>query len=248
LAAVGLVDFGDYLVFVDESGDHGLQRIDPQFPIFALVFVLIKKVDYIQKIIPAFQGFKMKYWGHGQVILHEHDLRKGQKEFGFLRTDSILRKNFMEDLTTLIKEAPFQYLASVIYKDKLSSRYASPYNPYEIGLFFCMERLVNVLANRGQNGKLTHILIEARGLREDTKLKREFYRIKDNKARWGYKQTDFTKIPLDMLCVDKKSNSTGLQLTDLIVRPIALERMRPSQANRTYDILREKCLDIKGFP
>ncbi len=27
-------NFGDYLVFVDESGDHNLSEIDPQFPVF----------------------------------------------------------------------------------------------------------------------------------------------------------------------------------------------------------------------
>ena len=30
--------FGDYLVFVDESGDHGLARVDPGYPIFVLAF------------------------------------------------------------------------------------------------------------------------------------------------------------------------------------------------------------------
>lgn len=30
--------FSDYLIFADESGDHGLSTIDPQFPVFALVF------------------------------------------------------------------------------------------------------------------------------------------------------------------------------------------------------------------
>ena len=28
----GASRFGDYLVFVDESGDHNLTQIDPQFP------------------------------------------------------------------------------------------------------------------------------------------------------------------------------------------------------------------------
>ncbi len=28
----------DYLVFVDESGDHGLTSIEPSYPIFVLAF------------------------------------------------------------------------------------------------------------------------------------------------------------------------------------------------------------------
>jgi hypothetical protein len=30
------MDFSDYIVYVDESGDHGLVNIDTQYPIFVL--------------------------------------------------------------------------------------------------------------------------------------------------------------------------------------------------------------------
>lgn len=30
--------FGDYVVYVDESGDHGLQHINPEFPVFELEY------------------------------------------------------------------------------------------------------------------------------------------------------------------------------------------------------------------
>lgn len=35
--------FSDYLVFVDESGDHGLDAIDPGYPMFVLAFCVIRK-------------------------------------------------------------------------------------------------------------------------------------------------------------------------------------------------------------
>ena len=34
-------------VFVDESGDHGLARVDPGYPIFVLAFCLFAKSDYV---------------------------------------------------------------------------------------------------------------------------------------------------------------------------------------------------------
>ena len=34
---------GDYVVFVDESGDANLDPIDPRFPMLNLVFCLIRK-------------------------------------------------------------------------------------------------------------------------------------------------------------------------------------------------------------
>ena len=39
--------FSDYIVYVDETGDHGLVSIDPQFPVFGLVFCLANKEDYV---------------------------------------------------------------------------------------------------------------------------------------------------------------------------------------------------------
>lgn len=41
-------EFSDYLVFVDESGDHNLVTIDPQFPVFVLLFAILRKDDYVK--------------------------------------------------------------------------------------------------------------------------------------------------------------------------------------------------------
>ena len=77
--------FADYIVFVDESGDHSLTSIDADFPVFALAFCIVEKADYIAKIVPEMQALKFKYWGHDAIVLHEHDIRKEKGEFAFLR-------------------------------------------------------------------------------------------------------------------------------------------------------------------
>ncbi len=241
-------DFGDYLVFVDESGDHGLSSIDPDFPVFALSFILIKKSDYVNNIVPAVQALKIKYWGHDQVVLHEHEIRKEKGAFGLLRRSPTLRSSFIDDLTAVMTSADFRHVTSVIDKNKLKERYANPFSPYEIGMRFCMEKTLDFLKREGQAGKTTHIIIEGRGLKEDRELELEFRRICDNQNRWGYRAPDFTEIPFELICADKKSNSVGLQLADLIVRPIALKYLRPQQDNRAFDIIRTKPSDRKYFP
>lgn len=55
--------FSDYLVFVDESGDHNLVHIDPQFPVFVLLFAIIRKDDYVNRVCPNLQRFKFEFWG-----------------------------------------------------------------------------------------------------------------------------------------------------------------------------------------
>lgn len=45
---------------------------------------------------------------------------------------------------------------------------------------------------------------------------------------------------LDILFVDKKANSTGLQIVDLLARPIGLKVLHPNQPNRAYDVIKTK--------
>lgn len=68
--------YSKYIVYVDESGDHGLESIDPNYPVFVLAFCVFHKQYYAQKIVPAIEAFKFKHFGHDSVVLHEHDIRK----------------------------------------------------------------------------------------------------------------------------------------------------------------------------
>jgi hypothetical protein len=43
----------EYLVFVDESGSPTMGNVDPQYPLFVLAFLIVKKSDYVAHITPA---------------------------------------------------------------------------------------------------------------------------------------------------------------------------------------------------
>jgi gluconate kinase len=240
-------EFSDYIVFADESGDHGLVSIDPQFPVFALVFCLFEKERYIVEIEPAFRRLKFKYFGHDAVILHEHDIRKQSGDFSFLR-NAEAREAFMADVSELVAAVPFEGYASIIDKLALKKRYADPWNPYEIAMQFCMEKISNRLVAHRQKGRFTHVLFEARGRAEDAQLELEFRRVAANQRKWGWRAVDFTRTPLEPVFVPKAANLAGHQFTDLIARPLALRTLRPDQPNRAFDIIRGGMNDIKAFP
>ena len=65
-----------HLLFIDESGDHGLAKINNDYPVFVLAGVLIGKADYRQELVPRLSHLKMDFWGHDEIVLHEHDIRK----------------------------------------------------------------------------------------------------------------------------------------------------------------------------
>lgn len=77
-------DFCEYIIFADESGDHGLTSINPENPIFVLAFCIFKKADYISIVKSAVAKFKLYFWGRDLVVLHNHEIRKSRGEFVFL--------------------------------------------------------------------------------------------------------------------------------------------------------------------
>lgn len=240
--------YSDYAVFADESGDHGLDKIDAEFPIFALSFCMIEKAAYVTSVVPAFQRFKFDFWGHDGVVLHEHEIRKRKGPFTLLLTNPDLRASFYDRLNSLMADTPMSIVASVIDKVKLKAKYVHPSNPYEIALLFCMERLLEQLLAMKQAGRTVHVLFESRGKQEDADLELEFRRICANQRNWGWKQTDFTRVRFEPVFIRKAANATGLQLSDLTARPIALHYLRPDQDNRAYETIKTKLAGVKCFP
>lgn len=240
--------FSDYIVFADESGDHGLVSIDPQFPVFALIFCVFEKTRYANEVEPAFRQLKFKWFGHDAAILHEREIRKQAPPFEFLRRDTATREAFLADVNAIMETAPFHAYVSVIDKTRLRERYVEPHNPYDLAMLFCMEKLSNRLVTDGQRGKLTHVLFEGRGRVEDAQLELEFRRITSHQRRWGWRAVDFERTPLEPIFVPKAANLAGHQFSDLIVRSLALRALRPDQPNRAAEMIANRIWDFKVFP
>lgn len=225
--------FSDHLVFVDESGDHGMVNVDPGYPMFVLAFCLIGKEDYVERMGPSLRRLKFRFWGHDEQVLHEHEIRKPNESYSFLFNPS-KRSEFMEAMNQFVNEAPFQLVAAVIRKSEFAQRYALPANPYELAMEFGLERIYLELYSRSQGTKLTHVVVEKRGVREDNHLELAFRRICDGKNALG------KRLPFELVMVPKATNSTGLQLADLVARPIGIKVLRPDQSNRAYEIVEKK--------
>ena len=146
------------------------------------------------------------------ILLHESDIRKARNEFVILINEQRCHA-FMGALSQLTSESSFTVVSVVIRKERLKSHYADPSNPYHLALVYGLERIYSFLRERQQTQKRTHIIFECRGKKEDKDLELEFRRVCDGANQWGV-------LPFDIILADKKSNSCGLQLADLIARPI----------------------------
>jgi hypothetical protein len=223
------------MVFVDESGDHSLESINPEFPIFVLAFCIVSKEDYVSKAVPSLQRLKLEHFGHDQVILHEREIRKREGVFNrFMQSER--RERFLSGLNTLMAEMPFTIQASVIRKEALRAQYKTPHHPYHLSMEFGLERIMRFLEGVGndQAGRVTHVIVESRGKLEDADLELEFRRICNDS---NYRQRRF---PIEIIFASKHVNCSGLQLADLVARPIGRHVMDPTQPNRAWDLIEPK--------
>lgn len=225
--------YSQYIVYVDESGDHSLQSIDGQYPVFVLAFCIFHKRYYAETIAPALEKFKFNHFGHDQVVLHENEIRKEKGAFNIFRSREE-KNQFLGELTGLIDESNFILISCTIDKQALHNPAGDDTNPYHIALGFCMESLYAFLKEKRQHEKPTHIVVECRGKKEDRDLELEFRRICDGNNRLG------KLLPFEVIFSDKKAMSSGLQLADLVARPIGMNFLRPGQDNRAFEVLKKK--------
>lgn len=226
---MALPTFNDYLVFVDEAGDHLLKSHYPDFPLFVLAFCVVERNHYANFIVPQLLNIKLKYFSDPHVIFHERDIRKHTGDFNFL-TDPVLRDMFFEDINNFMEQAEFYVIASVIQKELLQVNFTSPENPYTLGVRFGIEGLVDFLDCRGQKERVT-VAFEARGKKEDQELELAWLRLMQSS---NYSER------FDIKILPKISNCSGLQLADLIARPIGRYTLNPLQPNRAYNIIKNK--------
>ncbi len=152
-----------------------------------------------------------------------------------------MKEAFLNELSDIVADAPFTLVCMVIDKRLLKKRSGDSKNPYHIALQYGLERLYFYLKEMEQGERVTHVVVEKRGESEDDDLELAFRRaVKGDNYR-------LQQFPFEIIFADKKSNSCGLQLADLVARPVGLSVLRPKQSNRAFQILKEKLYrDDKG--
>ena len=242
-----MAEFSDYIIFADECGDIGLRKPDPKFPVFGLAFVLLKKSAYTRVFAPSMLEFKHWYAGHESIILHGRDIRRRKGAFSLLTTDR-WRTEFMSRLSKVLEATPFTIIAIVIRKDRLKARYLYPEGPENLALQFGLERVNRYLMMNGQKDKICHFVFESRGSRADDESRKILDDVIHGNARIGYRQADYSAIRYKPVYIEKKENSLGTQLADLVAYPITRHCLDPTQQNRAMEIIRPKIFQLKVFP
>ena len=224
-----------HYLFIDESGDPSLKSINPDFPVFVLLGILIEKDAYRQLCID-FDAIKNKYFGSTGVILHSTDIRKCNGAFAVL-FDLKVKQGFYNDLNHVLSTADYKIVSSVINKPNHIKKYGKlADDPYEIGLTFLLERTLFEL-DRGDFAADVHI--ESRGRREDAILASRYNQLI---SRGSQVTPDrfVAKYGTEVTFKKKWENDCGLQLADLCAYPVARKVLFPNEPYPTFQVIEPK--------
>jgi len=220
----------NYLIFVDESGDHYLNNYPKEFPIFVLAFVIISKDEYCDHLLPKFSRLKLKYFPDVSTIFHEREIRKAEKRFSFL-TNADIRKSFQMDLSTLMTDIDYKIVAVTINKEKTDKKNILTENLYELGVKYGLAKIEDCLKDMN-DFNYTTVTFESRA------YSIESYRQEDDKLYKYFKETANENFGIEIHI--KSAGGLGLQFADLIARPIGIHVLRPEQHNRAWEIIKGK--------
>lgn len=233
-----------YYLYIDESGDHGLTTLNPDFPVFLLCGVIVAENVY-ENIRQSFNAIKHALWANKEVIFHSRDIRKCDKEFAVL-FDLEKKQWFYENLNKVIQQNDYTVIASAIQKDNYIKRFGRLSNDvYELALSFIIERAIFYLDDIKEKEKTLEIIIEKRGKKEDKQLEEHFQRLLARGTGYVIPQR-LKDYNLEITFKSKRENINGLQLADLIAYPIARYVIEPNRANPAFEQVETKIYNKNG--
>lgn len=204
------------VLFLDESGDHNLSLIDPQYPIFVLGGVMVEHEYAEGALVEALNAFKMDMFGRQDLILHTADIARNRNGFERLK-DAGFRHAFMVRLNALMSDLQYSVVACAIRKDAHLSRYGlAAVDPYLLSLDIVIERFCFEIGKAPSGGI---VIAERRGATLDRELELAWLNLKIQGTKY-VKANDLAERISGFNLRRKSDNIAGLQLADLVVSPI----------------------------
>ncbi|MEK6563671.1 MAG: DUF3800 domain-containing protein [Candidatus Omnitrophota bacterium] len=238
---------GNSVLFLDESGDHDLIMIDPEYPIFVLAGCIID-FQYEEKVLTAtLNKFKEDFFGNKEIVLHLAEYTRDGKGYEKLR-DKDLRGEFYAGLNKIIKDAEFDLVACIIDKNEHIKHYKNAIDPYLLSLEVIVERFVMFLKEKKAKGV---IIAESRGQQLDNQLSLAFLDLKISGTRF-LRPIDIAESITDFRIRKKDENIPGLQLVDSVITPIGRRYLNKRNFYIAYDVIKSKfrkhsCGKYRGY-
>jgi hypothetical protein len=223
------------ILFLDESGDHDLAKIDPQYPIFVLGGIIVEQAYAEGELTCQLNAFKRALFGTENIILHTADITRNRNGFERLQ-DTAFRQRFYRELNELMATLDYAVVACAIHKSAHLARYGvAALDPYMLSLDILVERFCFEIGAVSKGGK---IVAEQRDPTLDRALRLAWLNLKLQGTRYLQGKVIADRIH-DIELRPKKQNIAGLQLADLVLSPIG-RHVLGKEAREDWQVVQRK--------
>ena len=224
-------------LYLDESGDHSLSVIDPQYPDFVLGGVIVDADYAATEMQTAVRRFKLEVLGHSGVTLHTADIVRQQGPFAML-VDPGRRRAFRDGLNALTRRLDYTVIACAIRKDAhLAASGAAALDPYTLSLNVLVERFCFALAD-AQETQPGVIVAERRDQALDSALLASWRHLRDRGTAYLGPGAIHNRTAHPRL-EGKGGRIAGLELADLVVSPVG-RLVASMQPREDWEIVESK--------
>lgn len=228
------------LLFLDESGDHSLEVIDKDYPVFVLGGVVIDRTYYRSVVEPGIRNLKEEYFEE-EVVLHTTDILRGKNGFEVLN-DSRTRQSFYEALNSLMRDFEYMVIACAIKKEDHLAKYGPrAADPYSYALEIIVERFVREIGDVDHGGM---IFAEKRRPDLDHELEMTWRSLRERGCDHASAREVDGRI-IDLSLKDKRVNMVGLELADLVVSPVG-RMVIGKPTHKDWEIVESKFRRVNG--
>lgn len=207
-------------VFIDECGQHSMKAKDA-YPVFVLAAAIVRDSD-LGVVEAEWRRWKREKLGSEDAIVHEPDVRK--RTGPFRRTER--GDEAIATLPDIISALDFSAVVVVVHRPNYVEDFglgrldeSLPAHGYMMALDFLLERLAFVLDSE-YDGAIAQIVAESRGPKEDAMLQYEAARLQLEGTSYVSDAWFRQQFRPGIHFFGKSANSTGLQLADLLARPV----------------------------
>ena len=202
------------IIYVDESGSPQTGRPDPHYPVFVLAGCVFNPERYADGLAHTVCRLKFRYFGSDSIVLHEAEMRKRLGPFRFEGNEP-KQQAFLSEIANTLKRHVPEIIA-------VAARPSTANIDLSIS---ALETLISKACQASQES--THWVFEKRGKKEDANMEQAPAQLTPHDIHtWEF--------------VPKSRGLPGLEMADMVARPIGLSVLRPEQPNRALETIRDR--------
>ena len=200
------------VMFLDESGDHNMTRIDPRYPVFVLGGVIMDADYSAGPLREEVDDFKREVFERTDITLHTADIARNRNGFEPLQ-DAVFRVRFYNRLNSMMRNLEYSVVACSIRKEAFRALHGVFAPDLYLHAFSILAEVFS--SDLDKTGSSGIIISEGRDSVLNRRLEAEWFALKSSSAA----EAKMERVN-SLTILGKNDNVAGLEIADLVVSPV----------------------------